>query len=264
MQERTGSRTRPPRFLQQAAISFEAMMHLGSLSYEAPDCAQCRAREDSVFSNLGSPELVVLSTSKRCRCYKRGELIFAVNDRPSGIHCIQTGRVKLYKMSRDGREQIVRLAGAGDILGYRSLIADEPYSLYARPLEESRICHIPRSTFISLLSTDRTLSLNVMMLLAADVRSAEEKMIELAQRSVTERVAETLLLLRETYGVEADQQTIDARLTRADIASMVGSVVETVSRSLTKLKQDGSIGLVGRRIMILDAAALTRAAQLQD
>jgi CRP/FNR family transcriptional regulator len=239
-------------------------MHLGSLSNEAPDCAQCRARDNSIFSDLGPSELVVLSTSKRCRCYRRGEEIFGENDRPSGVYCIRSGRVKLYKMSRDGREQIVRLAGAGDVLGYRSLIADEPYSAYARPLEESRICHIPRRTFFSLLSADRNLSLNVMMLLAADVRSAEEKMIELAQRSVTERVAETLLLLRETYGVEADEQTIDARLTRADIASMVGSVVETVSRSLTKLKLDGSIGLAGRRIMILDAAALTRAAQLQD
>jgi CRP/FNR family transcriptional regulator len=172
--------------------------------------------------------------------------------------------VKVYKVGRDGREQIVRLAQAGDVLGYRSLISGERYSAFAVPLEEAQICHISKNTITSMLENDYHLASRVMSLLSNDLRIAEEKLVEMAQKPVRERLAETLLVLRETYGVEEDGKTLNMKLTRIELANIVGTATESVSRLLSKMKDEGIIGMKGRKIIIADHEALVEAANVQD
>jgi CRP/FNR family transcriptional regulator len=231
---------------------------------EISGCAQCPARANSIFSDLNGSDVNTVSTSKGSRSYQRGEIIFYAGNRPTGLYCIHQGRVKLYKMGNDGREQIIRLAGAGDVIGYRSLLSGESYGLYAEALEPVRICHIPKSVFSSLLEQSYDLSGQVMRLLASDLRTAEEKIVDMALKPVSERVAETLLMLRDTYGVMQDEMTINMRLTRFDLANYVGAATESVSRQLSKFKGDGIIELVGRKIRIMDHRALVDAANLGD
>jgi CRP-like cAMP-binding protein len=231
---------------------------------DTPECDKCTAREISVFSELVSPDLHVISSSKSCRQYARGEMIFYADDLPSGLFCIHKGIVKIYKVGKDGKEQIIRLAHEGDLIGYRSLVSGDRYAKFAVPVADAQICHIPRSAFFSILSTNYQLATRVMELLSSELKAAEEKIVEMAQKPVRERLAETLLLLRETYGVEADNVTMSIKLTRIELANIVGTATESVSRLLSKFKEEKLIDMSGRKLKIIDAAGLTDAANLDD
>ena len=231
---------------------------------DIPDCDKCVARGNSVFSELVNPELQKVSTSKSCRQYAKGEMIFYADDRPSGLFCIHKGIVKLYKVGKDGREQIIRLVHEGDIIGYRSLLSRDRYSKFAVPIADAQICYIPKDTFFSLLSANYRLSARVMDLLSTELKAAEERIVEMAQRPVRERLAETLLLLRRTYGVGADGTTLNIKLTRAEIANIVGTATESVSRLLSKFKDENLIDMNGRKLRITDPDGLAEAANLDD
>lgn len=229
-----------------------------------PDCNECESRDLSIFSNMENGELVEITVNKSGRMYKKGEMIFYADDKPSGLYCISKGRVKVYKVGRDGREQIVRLAQSGDVLGYRSLISGEHYSAFAVPLEDAVICHISKNTITSMLETNYQFASRVLSLLSNDLRVAEDKIVEMAQKPVRERLAETLLVLKETYGVEEDGKTLNMKLTRIELANIVGTATESVSRLLSKLKDEGMIEMKGRKILITNQDALLETANLED
>jgi len=227
-------------------------------------CDTCSARASSVFAELAPIDLRTMSGARRCRVYARGEPIFQADHYPVGLYCIHHGRVKIYRTGGDGREQIIRLAKDGDILGYRSLISGDRYSTFAVPIEEAQICHIPRHVFFSLLGTNPGLSARIMKLLANELKAAENRIVELAQKPVRERLAETLLLLKETYGLDPDGQTLGITLTRNELAGIIGTATESVSRLLSKLKAEGIIEMNGRKILLIDHDALVEAANHAD
>ena len=158
----------------------------------------------------------------------------------------------------------MRLAKAGDILGYRSLISGELYSSFAAPLEDAVICTIPKEVFFELVEKNSTLSMRLMRLLSRELRSAEGRISNMAQKTVRERLAETLLMLAEFCGFEKDGTTIDVSLTREDLANIVGTATETVIRFLSEFKQDKSIDLKGRKIRVINRANLVRTANIYD
>lgn len=231
---------------------------------DIPDCDKCVARDSSIFSALVPPDLQVISSGKSCRQYTKGEMIFYADDMPSGLFCIHKGIIKVYKVGKDGKEQIIRLAREGDIIGYRALLSGERYSKFAAPITDAQVCHIPKSAFFSVLSTNYHLSSRVMELLSLELRAAEEKIVEMAQKPMRERLAETLLLLRETYGVEGDQTTLNIKLTQIELANMVGTATESISRLLSKFKDEKMIEMKGRRLRIIDPGALAEVANLDD
>ena len=229
-----------------------------------PACDDCASRLCSVFNELSDEEMEEISHSKGGNLYKRGQIIFYEGTHPSGLYCINYGKIKIYKIDHTGKEQIVRLAKGGDILGYRSLISGELYSSFASPLEDSLICFIPRSVFFSLLQTNANLSMKIMKMLSMDLKSAETRIANMAQKPVRERLAETLLILKEFYGVEDDKATLDVALTREDLANVVGTATETVIRLLSEFKHDRIIDLKGRKIKIIDPILLVKTANIFD
>lgn len=235
-----------------------------NLLCELPDCATCPARDHSVFAELQPLQVDTLTTTKGCRTYSKGEIIFYSDTTPSGLFCVHHGTVKIYKVGRDGKEQTIRLAGQGDIIGYRSLISGEKYMAFASPLEEAQLCHIPKDIFFGLAEKSAGLSTRVMKLLADELRTAEQKLMEMAQKPLRERLAETLLILKKTHGVQRDDVTLNITITRTELANIVGTATESVSRALSKMKEEGIIDVPGRKIMILNHRALVEAANLDD
>ncbi len=231
---------------------------------EIPPCETCAARYKSIFCNLSIEEIDKLSLSKGCAYYKKDQIIFRAEAYPHGLFCINRGKVKISKIGNEGKEQIVRLAREGDILGYRSLLSGEQYTASAFALEETDICYIPKETFFQILENNATLSIQFMKLLAFDLKEAEEKIINLAQKPVRERLAEALLFLKNIYGLEEDQKTLKVSMKREDIANIAGTSVESTIRTLSEFNKDGLIKIEGKKIKLLELKELLLTANTLD
>jgi CRP/FNR family transcriptional regulator len=153
---------------------------------------------------------------------------------------------------------------SGDVLGYRALLSGDRYSASAVALEDTQICFIPKELFINVLKLDQGLAFEMMKLLSDELHKAEVKLTHLAQKPIRERLAETLLFIKETYGFEADGITLNVRLSREEIANLVGTATESAIRLLSEFKKDGIVELDGKKIKILRQKELIKTANLQD
>jgi len=143
---------------------------------EIPDCSSCKARINSVFGELSEDELEYWHSTKGYNFYRKGQVIFYEGNHPTGLYCIHDGKVKLYKIGHEGKEQIIRLAKAGDILGYRALISGDEYIASASTLEDSRVCFIPKDTIFDLFKKNMDFSLYLVKLLSQDLEHVENRM----------------------------------------------------------------------------------------
>lgn len=231
---------------------------------EQPDCSNCLIRLKSVFSALKDLEMQQINTSKACMTLKKGQVIFHEGSRPQGIYCINSGKVKVYKTGEEGKEQIVRLEKEGSILGYRAMLSGELYSCSATAIDTTSICFIPRNTFFTILEKNAALSFQLIKLLSQDLRDAESRINELAQKPVRARLAEALLLLVETYGLQEDNATINVVLTREEMANIVGTATETLIRLLSGFKNSNVIELTGKKIKIVNLKELINIANIVE
>lgn len=229
-----------------------------------PSCESCQSRIKSVFCNLDDESLKRLAINKSCNTYSKGQTIFWEGNKPVGMFCLNKGVVKISKSDNDGKEQIIRMVKEGDILGYRSLITGEDYTSSAVAMEDTTICLIPKDNFFTLLEENSDLSLGVMKLLSKELGAAENTISSLAQKQVRERIAETLLMLKEFYGTEKDGETIQAPVSRYDIAGMAGTARETATRLLSELKQENVIDFDAKKIRIINPQELINIANLTD
>lgn len=213
-----------------------------------------------LFLNHCTPEQAeIVEHAKACNAYKKGELLFNESATPLGVYCIVSGVIKLVRTNLDGKEQILRFAQPGDVLAYRALIADEPLVSSAVCLEDTVACFIPRQVFLQILEENTAISKELLKTLSHELGVVEERVQSLAQKSVRERLAETLLFLHATFKSNSlDSDVIAITLPREDIANIVGTATETVIRLLSEFKSDKLIELDGKKIRILDKAKLEK------
>lgn len=224
-------------------------------------CKNCKTKGKSLLCILTDDQLDDLDRGKTCIVYKKGQTLFYEGTRPMGLYCIKSGKVKIFKMGSQGKEQILRLANPGEFLGYRSLLGEEIYAASGEVLEDAAICFIPKDSFFKSLLNNKEFYQNIVKSLAHELGVVEEKLADLSQKSVRERLAGNLLMLKETYGLEGeDSILIDLSISREDLANIVGTATETVIRLLSEFKRDGLISLEGKKIRVMDARGLAREA----
>lgn len=240
----------------QLAMTFEHIKNT--------DCAHCSKRFTSVFCRPENDSLENISKEKICTFYKKGEYIFKEGTRPHGVYCVNRGKIKLAKLGEDGKEHIIRLVKPGDPLGYRSLLSGDRYNASAIVLEDSGVCFIPRELFMGILQKDTALTFEMFKLLSDDLKKAEVQLMHLAQKPVRERLAETLLFIKETYGFEENGQTVAASFSREDIANITGTATETAIRLLSEFNREGIIHLQGKKIAITNLQQLIKIANIND
>ena len=222
-------------------------------------CELCLSRRKSMFNGVPSDALCVLSEHKSTMEHNKGQVLFLEGTQPMGLFCISEGKVKIYKTDDSGREQIVRLAQEGDFLGYRALLSGETYNSSATILENAKVCFIPKSSFTDLISKDQGFQNKLMQAVCHDLGIMEQKMADMANKTVRQRLATTLLMLKNSYGIDGDEKTeIDIALTREDLSKIVGTATETLIRLLSDFKKDGLIDLEGKKISILNERALAK------
>ena len=229
-----------------------------------PDCETCKTRGGSLFHYCHLDELEEMSNRKTCTYYKHGQSVFHEGVMPVGLFCVNAGKIKLHKMGTDGKEQIVRLVKPGDILGYRALMSDTPYSASASVLEDATVCMIPREVFFSILKENNQISDGLMKILCQTIQESETKLTEMAYKPVRERLAEALLYLLRTYRDEESDEPFTIPITRENLAALVGTAKETVIRLLSQFKAEGIVSTQGRKITILNEKELYRISNMYD
>ncbi len=219
-------------------------------------CENCTCRIDNAFGKLNNAEVELINTHKICRHYHKGEQIFREGTRAIGLFCISNGKVKIYKTGDEGRDQIVRLAGRGDIIGYRAVVSNEPYFASAMALEDTTVCMVPLADFNQFMTENADFVRAIIQKLSQDLRHAEERLLRLAQKSVRERMADTLLLLMDTYGTHGADCLLNIELSREDIAAMVGTATETAIRLISDFRAEGILVTHAKKIGIRNEKAL--------
>jgi CRP-like cAMP-binding protein len=220
-------------------------------------CEQCIVRQFSSLKALGKEELLKMAECKTSHIIKKGDVLFEEGDVTNGIYCVKDGVCKMTKLSSNGKDQIVKLVKSGELLGQRSMISDEPANLTAVALEDMEVCFIPKTEVMQFFSQNNQFSMNVMRNICGDLKEADDHMVSMAQKSVKERLAETLVYLEDNFGKNEDG-TLNVQLTRDELAGMIGTATESCIRLLSELNKTGLIELVGKKIAIKDKNKLKR------
>lgn len=223
-------------------------------SHKHVSCETCPVREISLFKTLSGDEVTEMDNKKVCTYYKKNQPLFIEGTFPRGVFCIHSGKVKIYTIGESGKEQIIHIAKAGEVVGFRTMFSDEPYKLSATAIEECNICLIKREDFLDYLQKKPELMQSVLKNLSVELGLRAVFIKNMAQKTVRERLASVLLLLEEVY----EEEMIN--LSREDLANYVGTATETVIRLLKEFKDDGIIEIHTRKIEVLNHNLLEREA----
>ena len=220
-------------------------------------CEQCIVRQFNSLKHLSKEELIRMSSCKTSRIVKKGEVLFNEGEHINGVFCIKDGVCKVSKMSENGRNQIINLVQRGDLLGERSLISEQVSNLKAVALNDMEVCFIPKDEIVRDLEKNNNFTMSVLKDMATSLKTADDLIVDMAQKTVKQRLAETLLHLNSKF---KNQETglIDIQLSREDFANIIGTATESAIRLLSELKKKKTIAFVGKHIKVLDEKVLEK------
>ncbi|MFC0605067.1 Crp/Fnr family transcriptional regulator [Winogradskyella pulchriflava] len=209
------------------------------------------------MKSLTKEELKRVSDCKTTKYYKKGEVIFDEGESLHGVYCVRSGVCKMTKLSANGKDHTVKLLGKGELIGQRSIISDERTNLSAIALNDIELCYVPKDQILTNIHENKDFSFDVLQHLASDLKGAEDDLINMAQKSVKQRLAEALIYVERTFGSDSNGY-FNLVLSREDYASIVGTATESAIRILSQFKKDGLISTSGKKIKIEDDSGLKR------
>jgi CRP/FNR family transcriptional regulator len=204
------------------------------------------SRSSSLLGGLCSDEVSNLEDHKSCNYYKKNQSLFLEGSFPRGVFCINQGKVKVFKRGDEGKEQIIHIAKGGEMVGFRAMFSGDPYNVAAETLEESNICFIAKDDFLNMMDSNATLRNGIIKELSKELSDRASFITNMAQKSVRERLAFALILLKGVYEPEP------INLSREDMANFVGTATETLIRLLKDFKEEGIIEVHTRKLTILN------------
>ena len=220
-------------------------------------CEQCIIKQFNSLKSLSKDELVRISNCKTSKIIKKGEVIFDEGEMLNGVYCVKDGICKLTKLSANGKDQIIKMVVKGELLGQRSIVSEERTNLRATALNDMELCFIPKSEIIADLQKNTKFSLDVLKDMAHDLKEADDIIVNMAQKSVRQRMAEALINIYNNFGANPDG-SLSVLLSREDFASIVGTATESAIRVLSQFKKEGLISTIGKQIKIENLAGLKR------
>ena len=218
-------------------------------------CEQCIVRQFNSLKTLTKEELVRVSACKTSSVIKKGDIIFREGESLNGIYCVREGVCKLTKLSDNGKEQVVKLAIKGGMMGQRSLVSGETSNLTAVAINDMQICFIPKQEIVRDLEKNVDFSMDVLKRMAQDLKASDDSLVNMAQKTVKQRLALALIYVQTTFDIDQDGY-LALTLSRDDYASIVGTATESAIRILSQFKKEGLISTKGKQIKIEDIEAL--------
>jgi len=228
---------------------------------ETSSCLTCSIAKTCIFKTLPTEELEKIEYEKTVHFYKKNSIIYREGNRINGFYCVNSGVVKLYKTGLEGREQIIRFGKPGSIIGYRSILSGELACTTAKTIEDTVACFISGAKLIEMVTKHASFAMELMKLTCKELGESNKYILDIAQKTVRERLAEILILLIENFGID-DDNVLRILLTREELANMVGTATESVIRLLSEFKADNVIELKGRKIKIMHLEQLQKISNL--
>jgi len=217
-------------------------------------CFNCQNRDRTEWCVLAEDDLVLIDRSKTAKTYQPGQLIYAQGETSRGIFCIESGTVAIRRVDADGGSKILRLAHAGQTLGYADFFGQKGYNGNAEALDTCTICYIDSGSLRTLLDHNPGLGLRFLSHVAQDLKEADESSMQQALYTVRIRLAHLLLALKERYATVAEDGTLTITLpmTRQDIAALLGARPETIYRTIQQMESDKVVTFSGHDVIIPD------------
>lgn len=211
-----------------------------------------------LFEGLSDDQLQDLSSIAITKTYKRGAAIFSENDPGAGFYVVSDGKIKIFKISGEGKEQILHIFGPGEPFGEAPVFEGRRFPAHAMALEDSQALYFPRVAFVDLVKRNPSLALSMLAVLSRRLRRFAALVEDLSLKEVPTRLAAHLIYLSDNSPGE-DELSLD--ISKNQLAGLLGTIPETLSRILTKMAKKGLIQIHGPKIKIIDKAGLDETAQ---
>lgn len=194
--------------------------------------------------------------------YKKNEVIYCEGETPGSLMCLLNGKVKIYKDGVGGRSQIIRVIKNKEYFAYRAYFAQENFVTAAAAFEPCTICHIPMEAIVKLIMENAELAMFFIKQLSIDLGISDERTVSLTQKHIRGRLAESLIFLKDTYGVEEDGFTLSIYLSREDLANLSNMTTSNAIRTLSNFASEKLIAIDGRKIKLIDEEKLKKISKI--
>ncbi len=211
-----------------------------------------------LFEGLPPDQLADLASIAAEKSFTRGQTIFSEGDPGTGFYVVVSGRVKIYKISAEGKEQILHIFGAGEPFGEVPVFEGRRFPAHAISLDDSTFLYFPRPAFINLIKSNPSLALNMLAVLSRRLRRFTVLVDDLSLKEVPGRLAAHLLYLSAGQKKADD---VELEIPKGQLAGLLGTIPETLSRILTKMVKQGFVQSEGARIKIVDRTGLEELAE---
>lgn len=215
-----------------------------------------------IWRVLNEKEHKLIRENARFINLKKNEIVYYEGDTPLDLMCLLEGKIKIYKEGVGGRSQIVRVMRPLQYFGYRAYFAKEPYVTTAAAFERSEVCLIPMKIVEQILRTNGSLAMFFIELLSIDLGVSDERIVNLTQKHIRGRLAESLIFLKESYGLEGDGATIGIYLAREDLANLSNMTTSNAIRTLSIFEKERIISMDGRKIKVIDEERLQKISRI--
>ncbi|SHF52908.1 cAMP-binding domain of CRP or a regulatory subunit of cAMP-dependent protein kinases [Bacteroides luti] len=215
-----------------------------------------------MWQPLSDEQREYLMSNFTIQSYKKNEVIYCEGEAPTHLMCLLSGKVKIYKDGVGGRSQIIRVIKPVEYFGYRAHFAKEDYLTAAAAFESSTICLIPMEIIMNLISQNTELAMFFIRQLSIDLGIADERTVNLTQKHIRGRLAESLIFLKDSYGVEEDGSTLSIYLSREDLANLSNMTTSNAIRTLSNFSNERLISIDGRKIKIIDEEKLKKISKI--
>ena len=194
--------------------------------------------------------------------FKKNETIYCEDETPMHLMCLLSGKVKIYKEGVGGRSQIIRVIKEKEYFAYRAYFAQENFVTAAAAFEPCSICLIPMTAIMNLIKESNELAMFFIRQLSIDFGIADERTVNSTQKHIRGRLAESLLFLKDTYGVEEDKSTLSIYLSREDLANLSNMTTSNAIRTLSNFANEKLITIDGRKIKIIEEDRLRKISKI--
>ena len=217
---------------------------------------------DPLWAALSAEERQTVQKESTIVRYGKNEQIYREEDIPEAVMMLVSGKVRIYKEGIGQRPQIIRMLKPNELFAYRAVIAGDGFNTSASAFEDSVVYRLPKDTFLRIIRNNSEFCFRMMVIMAKNLAFSELQTVNLTQKHIRGRLAESLLTLKNKYGVDDDGVTISMYMSREDLANLSNMTTSNAIRTLSQFASEGIVGIDGRKIKLLNEPALTRISRL--